>query len=117
MTDRRAQQLCEALRVSLRTGKRPALPAGGDILWTWFSDLHAARRYGMNGPDPLAFSDIRAYFELYRIPAEPHHVSILRAMDGTYLEHAFASRDGTGGATVRQPSSDLTAAGFDAIFG
>jgi hypothetical protein len=117
LTDRRAKLLCEALKLSLRTGKRPTLPAGGDLLWSWFLELHATRSYGPAGPNAISFAEIGAYLELLQIPAQPHHVRILRAMDAEYLEHAFAGKGGATGATSRQPQSDLTADGFDAIFG
>ncbi len=116
MIDRRAKPLCRALRESLQTGKRPALPAGGDLLWTWFSDLHAARSFGMNGPNPITFTEIAAYLALYRIPAQPHHIAILRAMDAVYLDFAYASRGSADGGGSRKPS-DITAVAFDAFFG
>jgi hypothetical protein len=117
LTDRRAKLLCEALKLSLRTGKRPTLPAGGDLLWSWFLELHATRSYGPNGPNAISFVEIGAYLELLRIPAQPHHIQIVRAMDAAYMEHAFAGKGGATSGTSKQLSSDLSPDSFDAIFG
>lgn len=111
---RLSKLLCKALKTWLETQKRPILPAGGDLLWRWFADLHSARSYGMVGPNPVGFTEIHAYLQVMRIPAEPHHVEILRAMDSEYLAFAYSK---AGGKQGRQPSGDLTAAGFDALFG
>ncbi|WP_430251683.1 phage tail assembly chaperone [Neorhizobium sp. DAR64860/K0K1] len=112
--NRRTKLLCEALKDSLRTGSPAQIPAGGDHLWRWFLDLHGARSFGFSGPNPISFVEIRAYLELLRIPAEPHHVEILRALDSAYLEHAYASRDGKGAS---KPAGPLSAESFDAFFG
>lgn len=109
----RSKRLCEALRASLETGKPPRLPAGGDLLWRWFLDLHNARSYGMTGPLPLNYTEIAAYLSVMRIPAEPHHVVTLRAMDNTYLEHKYRNA----GKPERRPAGELTADAFDAAFG
>jgi len=107
-----ADRLCEALRRHLAGPGRPSVPAGGELLWRWFTDLSAARTWGMAGPDPIAFGAIEAYARLTRWPIEERHVRVLRQMDATFLEHFRA------GATPRTVSArPLTAGVFDAVFG
>ena len=108
ITDR----LCDALRRHLAGPGRPVVPAGGELLWRWFTDLSAARTWGMAGPDPIGFEAIDAYRRLTRWPIEERHVRTLRAMDDVFREHFRA------GATTREVSArPLTAGVFDAVFG
>lgn len=79
--------LCAGLRRNLEKGGRPSIPAGGELLWRWFTDLSAARGWGAAGPNPISFSEIAAYARLTSWPIEPRHVAILQAMDREMLAH------------------------------
>jgi hypothetical protein len=104
--------MCRALADHLAKPGRPIVPAGGELLWRWFSDLSAVRTWGIAGPDPIGFDAIEAYRRLTRWPIEERHVRVLRAMDGVFVRHFKA-----GGATPPVPGRPLTAKLFDAAFG
>lgn len=96
------------------------IPAGGDLLWQWFTDLHRTRTYHMAGPNPIPYSEILAYSQLTGSGIEPRHVAILRAMDAVWLEHAYSKREKSpdGAKTLPPVSSRPISAGvFDAMFG
>ena len=108
--------LCAEIARNLKAGDRPRIPAGGELLWCWFRDLHATRQVGYSGPMPISFGEIEAYARLNRLPMEPRHVAILRAMDRSFLE----AIDETAPPGVKEASrvsgQKLTAAIFDACF-
>ncbi|WP_455906073.1 phage tail assembly chaperone [Agrobacterium fabrum] len=114
--------LCAELRRQLesKTSTAPRIPDGGDLLFRWFLDLHQARTYHAAGPNPISHSEILAYAQLMRWPIEPRHVSILRAMDRTYLEASMKppSAAPEGVKTLPPVSSAPVSAGLiDAMFG
>lgn len=104
-------RLCKALRRHLAGPGRPVVPAGGELLWSWFVDLSAARTWSVSGPDPIGFAAIESYRRLSGWPIEERHVGILMEMDETFRLHF------RGGAERRVSSRPLTAALFDASFG
>ncbi|MFD2235942.1 phage tail assembly chaperone [Aureimonas populi] len=72
-------------------------PVIGSHLLEWFWELSAARRQGMNGPDPIAFADIAAWVRLTGTIIRRDELTILRQMDAAYRsavseEHADARR-------------------------
>lgn len=108
-----------ALRSNLRDGGRPRLPAGGELYWQWFADLHRARTWHMAGPNSISYVDIESYSRVMRWPLQPHHVEVITAMDKAFLAHYAAShaRAADGAKPARQrPSGDLAPTLFDAIF-
>lgn len=113
------KHMVAALRSHLAGGK-PDMPAGGDLLWTWFLDLSAGRSWHAAGPNPIAWTDMLAYTFLMRTRMEPHHLDIIRAMDAAYIEH-FHSRSAPppDGVKVLPPVSSRPMTGelFDALFG
>ncbi|MCA0257143.1 MAG: hypothetical protein LCH47_11175 [Proteobacteria bacterium] len=112
--------LCAAVRRNLERGGRPVIPAGGELLWRWFNDMHSARSSGMNGPNPISFEAVAAYARLNRWAIEPRHVSILQAMDREVMEYFRRSRQsGPPGVKALPPISDrpISAAVLDAMFG
>lgn len=116
--NRFSKRMSATLRQQLAARSRRPLPAGGDLLWTWFAELSAARAYNAAGPVPIAFADIEAYFRLTGWPAAPRHIAVLRSMDGAFLDHAAEVRASVLNNTM--PSArrqKLTAAAFDAVFG
>jgi len=98
----------------------PRIPAGGDLLFRWFLDLHQARTYHAAGPNPISHSEILAYAQLKSWPIEPRHVAILRALDRTYLEcQSRPKSEAPEGVKTLPPvsSSPVTAGLLDAMFG
>lgn len=114
--------LCAELKRQLdaRSPVAPRIPAGGDLLWRWFMDLHRSRTLHAAGPNPIAYAEIVAYAALMRWPIEPRHVMILRAMDQTYLEASMKPQAAAPEGVKTLPpisSAPVTAGLVDAMFG
>ncbi|NSX91468.1 phage tail assembly chaperone [Agrobacterium tumefaciens] len=114
--------LCAELKRQLEgKGVRDTrIPAGGELLWKWFMALHKTRQAGMNGPQPISFTEMQSYARLTNQQIEPRHVAILIAMDQAYLETVYRKQPKTPeGVKVLPPVSKapLTAGLFDAQFG
>lgn len=118
MMDRK-KLLSDALRNHLQSGKPPRLPAGGELLWRWFLDLSSARSYHASGPNPIQFSEIRAYGELRRVELSQDHLETLLALDATWCGEYYARRAIETGdaARVPMPVGDMTGDLFDAMWG
>lgn len=109
--------LCVEIKRNLKAGDRPRIPAGGELLWHWFSDLNATRQSGFSGALPIAFTEIAAYAQLFHIPMEPRHVAMLKAMDTAFLEAIAESTPPAGvKAGPRVSSRPISAALVDAMF-
>lgn len=109
------RHLCEALRLHL-TGAGLAVPEAGRVLWRVFIRLSEARAYSPIGPNPISFSEIDAWCRLMNVPLQPHHVSILRAMDVVWIDQFYARQaPAPAGVKTLSPISKqpLTAALFD----
>lgn len=104
--------LCDAVRRNLEVGGRPKVPAGGELLWTWFGELCSGRTWGAFGPNPLSLTEIEAYRRMSGWPIEERHVRILRAMDDAFRR--YGSGDAAPSAGAQTP---ITAKMFDAVFG
>ena len=114
--------LCAELRRQLQAKAQivPRIPAGGDLLFRWFLDLHQARTFHAAGPNPISHSEILAYARLMQWPIEPRHVAVLRAMDRTYLDCQFQTKsEAPEGVRTLPPISTapVTAGLIDAMFG
>lgn len=112
-------RLCDALAESL-AGRKPVLPAGGELLWTWFLDLNRMRTYHAAGPNPLQYSEIRAYAALSGWPIAQRHVAILVAMDEAWMANLrTVSTQAPGGVKTMPPISKrpISAGLVDAMFG
>lgn len=107
------------VRRNLAKGGRPQIPPGGELLWRWFTDLAATRRWTMAGPEPITFAEIDAYACVSGWPIEPRHAAIIRAMDEAFVKHAVEQRTkGQGsGAAPMVASRPMTGALFDSLFG
>lgn len=112
--------MIDALVRSLDTDTPAILPAGGDLLWSWFCDLASCRTMQMAGPNPIGHAEIAAYCQTMRVPMRPHHVAILMAMDRAFLDRAARPHqhapDGVRAAPVIS-QRPVTAELFDAMFG
>lgn len=115
-----AKRMIAHIQAHLAGRVRQPVPAGGALLWTWFTDLNHTRTMHAAGPNPICYQEIEAYARLHRIPVRPDHVEILCAMDRVYLDHIHAGRKTTpDGVAVLPPrsSSPMTGELFDALFG
>jgi hypothetical protein len=110
------RQLVEAMRRHLATGRAVMVPEAGRLLWHWFVALSATRTYHMAGPNPISHGEIAAYMRLYRWPLSDSHLSIIRALDDAWLEHAYAKQAGKE-RPARSSGQKVTPAAFDAVFG
>lgn len=78
--------------VEERTGKwpeeypPPVVPELGADIWEWFWQLRSAAAFGMNGPGPLAFTEIEAWSRLLRVKIGPMEVRLLMVLDQQYLD-------------------------------
>lgn len=97
------------------------IPAGGELLWRWFTDLNRSRRMGYAAPEPITYAEILSYAQVMRQAMEPRHVAIIMAMDRAYLEHHAQERQRQTpeGVKTLPPVSKtkLTAGMLDAMFG
>lgn len=114
--------LCEELKRQLEAKAQttPRIPAGGDLLFRWFLDLHRSRTYHAAGPNPISYTEIQAYAVMMRWPIEPRHAMILKAMDQTYLECNMKPQiEAPEGVKTLPPISTapVTAGLVDAMFG
>ena len=81
-------------RVHERLANAPALPAGCDLLWSDFLELHECR--GSNGfaPSRISFADIDAWQRVQGIRLPAWRIAAIRAADSAFLaHHAEVKRD------------------------
>lgn len=112
--------LVAALVEQLKTEKPVRIPAGGNLLWMWFNELSRSRTMHSAGANPITFRDILAYVAVRRLELAQHHIDILLAMDGAYLDHIrTAQARPPEGAKVLPPVSkrSISAGLFDAMMG
>jgi hypothetical protein len=110
--------MVEALHASLNSGKPVPVPHGGTLFWEWFTHLHAARTWHMNGPNPISHQEIDAYGRLYNWRFRADHIAIIRAMDDAFIADFYSKRPQTSNEpAARQPTGEMSAALFDAVFG
>lgn len=60
-------------------------------MWTWFLDLHNSRTSNGYGANPISYSDMKAYFDLFQITPNEHEVITLRQLDNIALK-AFSDK-------------------------
>lgn len=106
------RQLCDHV-TAIVVGSKSRAPEAGEAHWSIFCDLHQTRRMGQHAPDPIPYSEIRAYADLMAWPLRPQDVEIIRAMDAAYLTAIARKIAGKPDYAHAQP---LSAAAFDAVF-
>lgn len=65
--------------------KQPVPPEIVRDVWEWYWDLRAATEAGFAGPQPVKYSEVKAWSDLMKIPICPEQVRYLRIMDSEYL--------------------------------
>jgi hypothetical protein len=103
------QQMADAVREHLRSGKDPILPEAGGLFWRIFAELCGSR----HGREPVTYAEIEAWARLNRWPLCSHHVAILKAMDRAWLLHGEGSSDAIRTTT---PAQKISPELFDAVF-
>jgi hypothetical protein len=74
-----------------QTGVKPEelqdidFPEGAAHIWESFLDLHTSRGMGVNGPNPLTFSDILAWSTLTGLEITPFELNCITALDSLWL--------------------------------
>lgn len=63
----------------------PPLPAGVELLWQAFAELHGTRRGSGFGLDPIACADVLAWQRMSRTRLTPWEVETLLLMDRAAL--------------------------------
>lgn len=112
--DRLQTQLVAALRQNLATRKPVPIPEAGRLLWQIFGELSSTRTYHMAGPNPIAYSEIMAWQNLFDWKLERHHLDLILAMDRAYLDRAYSQRTPSQGDVVS--SREMTPELFSAVF-
>lgn len=87
-------QRSQLLSVEKQLGKTPKelenlleLPTSCETAWMWFWDLSSCRTEGFSGRNPIAYSEIKAYFELLKIDPIPVEIALIKRLDNVYLSH------------------------------
>jgi hypothetical protein len=63
----------------------PDFPESLRKVWHYFIELCGARTSGMNGADPLSYSEIKAWNELTCSDITPEEVAIIKRLDAEYM--------------------------------
>jgi hypothetical protein len=79
------------LAIQRQTGKPPAglmgpeRPAGSDMIWRAFLDLHAGRAStDMGTAQPIPLAEIEAWGRMHHRQITPHDLLLLRMLDAEY---------------------------------
>lgn len=56
------------------------LPDSMSFVWRYFIDLHNARSFG-NSINPIAYSDMKAYFDMYSIVPMDWEINTIKQLD------------------------------------
>jgi hypothetical protein len=71
------------------------IPTAGFFLWKTFWSLSARRTSNGFGPNPLMFSEVQAYTELFEETLGPRELEILFQMDDAFLSAVHKLRQET----------------------
>ena len=63
----------------------PPFPQALVHVWSAFIDLSQCRSVGFSSPNPISYSEIRAYMETTMTPLSPIEVQAVRELDTAYL--------------------------------
>lgn len=114
--NRLQDQLCAAVTAAMN--RQPVkIPEAGILFWDVFLDLSRTRTWHAAGPHAISYGEIDAYCRLMRMPLEPRHVGILRAMDAAWMEGSRSRDKREDGKTLPPVSSHpINTAVFDVMF-
>lgn len=87
------QQVAKVTGKSLPDLELPPFPDRIAHVWMAFLDLHAGRSYGMHGPNPLSWPDIKAWNDLMREDLKEWEIRAIRALDTVWLQVVSEGRD------------------------
>jgi hypothetical protein len=59
-------------------------PKGFTYLWDWYGELGSSRQNGM-APNPLTFTEIKAWADLTQRDVAPWEIEIIKTIDNSYL--------------------------------
>ncbi len=57
-------------------------------IWIAFCHLNSARQAGFSGPNPITYTELKAWKELTETPLEPWEIEALKKLDQVYLRVA-----------------------------
>jgi hypothetical protein len=63
-------------------------------LWDMFLDIQTGRTYGMDGPQPLSWREIKAWDDLTETGLQEWEVRVIRMLDATWLRVVQEARNG-----------------------
>lgn len=63
----------------------PTFPERLTHVWEMFLNLHMGRTYSMGSPNPLSWSDIKAWDDLMRVGLKEWEVRAIKALDMAWL--------------------------------
>lgn len=78
-------QVAKILGEPLEESIGPPFPDRYAHLWEMFLHLHSGRSYSMGGPNPLSWSDIKAYDDLFGLSLKEWEVRAIKALDVLWL--------------------------------
>lgn len=55
-------------------------------IWSWFWQLNEARTHGMNGPNPLTYSEIASWVSLSGEIVSREEIAVIRKMDAAFIK-------------------------------
>jgi hypothetical protein len=65
----------------------PPFPDRAGHIWQAFLELHTGRSYSANGPNPLSWSDIKAWDDMMRVGLKDWEVRAIKALDVLWMQH------------------------------
>jgi len=78
-------------QIERQTGKRPKeldgpqFPTVISYIWSAFCSLSGTRSAGFSGPNPLSYTEIKAWMELTQTYLNPEEVKAVVKLDNMYL--------------------------------
>jgi hypothetical protein len=70
------------------------LPESCYAAWRWFTDLHNARSTNGFSINPISYSDMKAYFDLFDIVPEVWELELIKKFDSEIIA-SFAKQEKT----------------------
>jgi hypothetical protein len=61
-------------------------PAGFTYIWDYFSEISAGRQSGMNGSQPLSYTEILAWVVLTKRNVSAWDVEVIKSIDAVFMK-------------------------------